>query len=65
VFDPGRVAVLSGWCIRHRKVGEALEALADVDPDTRVDELAHHWLAATQVADAAKRASVWRAWRTP
>src|SRR6185436_7294090 len=38
----------------HRKVGEALEALADVDPDTRVDELAYHWLAATQVADAAK-----------
>src|SRR5262249_47134211 len=38
----------------HRKVGEALEALADVDPDTRIDELAYHWLAATQVADAGK-----------
>jgi tetratricopeptide (TPR) repeat protein len=38
----------------HRKVGEALEALADVDPDTRIDELAYHWFAATQVADAAK-----------
>jgi tetratricopeptide (TPR) repeat protein len=38
----------------HRKVGEALEALADVDPDTKIDELAYHWLAATQVADAAK-----------
>jgi len=35
-------------------VGEALEALVDVDPDTRIDELAYHWLAATQVADAAK-----------
>jgi predicted ATPase len=38
----------------HRKVGEALETLADVDPDTKIDELAYHWLAATQVADAAK-----------
>jgi len=38
----------------HRKVGEALEALADIAPDTRIDELAYHWLAATQVADAAK-----------
>jgi len=38
----------------HRKVGEALEARADVDPDTRIDELAYHWLAATQVADAGK-----------
>jgi class 3 adenylate cyclase/tetratricopeptide (TPR) repeat protein len=38
----------------HRKVGEALEALAGATPGARIDELAHHWLAAAQVADAAK-----------
>ena len=38
----------------HRKVGEALEALAGATPDARIDDLAHHWLAAAQVVDAAK-----------
>lgn len=38
----------------HRRVGEALEALSGANPEARIDELAHHWLAATQVADAAK-----------
>jgi class 3 adenylate cyclase len=38
----------------HRRVGEALEELTAGKPETRIDELAHHWLAATQVADAAK-----------
>ncbi len=37
----------------HRKVGEALEELTAGKPD-RIDELAHHWLAATQVSDQAK-----------
>lgn len=38
----------------HRRVGEALEALTGATPGARVDELAHHWLAAAQVVDAAK-----------
>ncbi len=38
----------------HRKVGEALEELTGSAPETRIDELAHHWLSATQVADMAK-----------
>ena len=38
----------------HRKVGEALEELTSAAPTTRIDELAHHWLSATQVADSAK-----------
>src|SRR6185503_13661260 len=38
----------------HRRVGEALEELTGSDPSTRIDELAHHWLAATQVSDHAK-----------
>ncbi|MBI1818024.1 MAG: AAA family ATPase [Deltaproteobacteria bacterium] len=38
----------------HRKVGEGLEELTGSTPETRIDELAHHWLAATQVADMAK-----------
>src|SRR5262249_38633854 len=38
----------------HRKVGEALEELTGGNPDARIDELAHHWLAATQVSDQAK-----------
>ncbi len=38
----------------HRKVGEALEELTHSAPGTRIDELAHHWLSATQVADGAK-----------
>ncbi|MBI1815527.1 MAG: AAA family ATPase [Deltaproteobacteria bacterium] len=38
----------------HRKVGEALEALTGSAPGSRIDELAHHWLSATQVADMAK-----------
>jgi class 3 adenylate cyclase len=38
----------------HRRVGEALEELTGANPETRIDELAHHWLAATQVSDQAK-----------
>src|SRR5207245_2711330 len=38
----------------HRRVGEALEEVAGGGPEGRVDELAHHWLQATQVADVAK-----------
>jgi len=38
----------------HRRVGEALEELTGTTPGARIDELAHHWLAAAQVADAAK-----------
>ncbi len=35
-------------------MGEALEELTGSAPETRIDELAHHWLSATQVADMAK-----------
>jgi tetratricopeptide (TPR) repeat protein len=38
----------------HRRVGEALEDLTRTTPGARVAELAHHWLAATQVSDQAK-----------
>ncbi len=41
----------------HRRVGEALEALTQSTPGTRIDELAHHWirgLHATRVADVSK-----------
>jgi class 3 adenylate cyclase/tetratricopeptide (TPR) repeat protein len=38
----------------HRRVGEALEELVQTKPGTRIEELAHHWLAATQAADPAK-----------
>ncbi len=38
----------------HRRVGEALEALALAKPDERIDELAYHWLSATKVSDAAR-----------
>jgi len=38
----------------HRRVGEALEELTGANPETRIDELAHHWLAATQVGDQTK-----------
>ena len=38
----------------HRRVGEALEELVQAKPGTRIEELAHHWLAATEAADAAK-----------
>jgi len=38
----------------HRKVGEALEELTGSAPESRIDELAHHWLAATQVSDQTK-----------
>jgi class 3 adenylate cyclase len=38
----------------HRRVGEALEELVQTKPGTRIEELAHHWLAATQAADATK-----------
>jgi class 3 adenylate cyclase len=35
----------------HRRVAEALEELCGDDPGDRVGELAHHWAAATQVAE--------------
>lgn len=38
----------------HRRVGEELEELTASAPGTRIDELAHHWLSATQVVDRAK-----------
>jgi len=38
----------------HRRIGEALEALAGAGPDERIDELAYHWLSATRVSDLAK-----------
>lgn len=38
----------------HRRVGEALEALVSGAPGARIEELAHHWLAATRPADAGK-----------
>jgi predicted ATPase/class 3 adenylate cyclase len=38
----------------HRRIGEALEALTSGRPEARIDELAHHWLSATQVTDVAK-----------
>jgi tetratricopeptide (TPR) repeat protein len=38
----------------HRRVGEALEELSSGKTEARIDELAHHWLAATQVSDQAK-----------
>jgi hypothetical protein len=38
----------------HRKIVEALEELTGANPEARIDELAHHWLAATQVGDQAK-----------
>jgi class 3 adenylate cyclase len=41
----------------HRRVGEALEELTGKDPSSRIDELAHHWLSATQVSDQAKAIS--------
>src|SRR5262249_28859992 len=39
---------------RQRRVGEALEDLVQAQPGTRIEELAYHWLAATQAADPAK-----------
>src|SRR5690606_40554176 len=38
----------------HRRVAEALEDLVQGAPDARVEELAYHWLAATEAVDAAK-----------
>src|SRR5262249_9199629 len=38
----------------HRRVGEALEDLVQAKPGTRIEELAYHWLAPTQAADAGK-----------
>ena len=38
----------------HRRVGEALEELVQAKPGTRIEELAHHWLAATDAADPTK-----------
>lgn len=38
----------------HRRVGEELESLTGANPTTRIDELAHHWLAATQAVDPQK-----------
>src|SRR5262249_10168450 len=38
----------------HQRVGEALEELVRGTPGARIEELAHHWLAATRAADAGK-----------
>ena len=38
----------------HRRVGEALEALTIAKPQSRVDELAYHWLASADASDNAK-----------
>ena len=38
----------------HRQVAEAIEATVGKTPDRRVGELAHHWLSASQPANAAK-----------
>ncbi len=38
----------------HRRVGLALEELTAARPDLRIDELTRHWMAATNVGDAAK-----------
>ncbi len=38
----------------HRRVAEAIEAVAGPDPGARVGELAGHWLAATAPVDSAK-----------
>ena len=38
----------------HRKVADALEQLSGSAPETRAAELAHHFVAATKTADAAK-----------
>jgi predicted ATPase len=38
----------------HRRVGEAIEATVGQTPGRRVGELAHHWLSASQPANAAK-----------
>src|SRR5690606_21629022 len=38
----------------HRRVAEAIEAVAGDDPGARVGELAGHWLAATAPVDATK-----------
>ncbi len=40
----------------HRRIGELLETECGDDPGERVGELAHHWIAATRPADAAKAA---------
>ncbi len=41
----------------HRRFGEVLEDLAQGQLEARVEELAHHWLAATEAVDAAKAVS--------
>lgn len=38
----------------HRQVAEAIEATVGQTPGTRVGELAHHWLSASQPANASK-----------
>jgi class 3 adenylate cyclase/tetratricopeptide (TPR) repeat protein len=38
----------------HRRVGLALEELTAARPGRRIDELTRHWMAATNVGDAAK-----------
>ena len=38
----------------HRQVAEAMEAIVGHTPGARVDELAHHWLRASQPANAVK-----------
>ena len=41
----------------HRRVGEALEELVQAKPGTRIEELAHHWLAATEAATPRRRSA--------
>ena len=38
----------------HRQVAEAIEAIVGLTPGARVGELAHHWLSASQPANATK-----------
>jgi class 3 adenylate cyclase len=38
----------------HQRVGESLEALVGTTPGARIEELAHHWLAATRAAAVGK-----------
>ncbi len=40
----------------HRRIGEILEDECGDDPGDRIGELAHHWMAATKLADTSKAA---------
>jgi class 3 adenylate cyclase len=49
-LNPARRALM------HERVGTALEELTAERPDQRIDELAHHWMAAATNAENAKKA---------